>query len=492
MRSVDTKGYRDGEGIALPRMGDDGFEPATFARDFQQFVAGINRLVPPRPSPVRDLLAEHLGCDPGELPVLSEPLESAEHPNLQLALDELTSGSGWHVVGLSLGLRQFGAFSLGALAADRMADWGHPSPRPMPVEYISVPVGPDETLDCAQLALFLGTWHGVRTALMVMAGDERSHLREQLTVEVLAPDRDIAGELLAELRRRRQALNVYRGKTLSFGFTQHGNFRLEFLRIPHVDRSQVVLPDADLDAIEAHTVGIADQVDALRAAGRHIKRGLLLYGPPGTGKTWSVAYLRSRMPDRTTIVLNGDPGMERTLGQAVAVARSLQPAMVVLEDVDLIAHERSRPGWETNPLLFQLLNEMDGLGEDADVVFVLTTNRLELLEPALATRPGRIDQAVEITLPDAECRRRLFELYMRGIPGLDPVIDLAPLVAATGGVSAAFVKELVRRAVMLAAGEASDGEALTVGARHLSNALAALDASRAPVLRTLLGAGEGD
>src|SRR5688572_12792394 len=63
-----------------------------------------------------------------------------------------------------------------------------------------------------------------------------------------------------------------------------------------------------------------------------------------------------------------------------------------------------------NALLFELLNQMDGLAEDADVLFVLTTNRPDVLEPALAARPGRIDQAIEIPLPDAECRRRLLEL----------------------------------------------------------------------------------
>jgi len=89
-------------------------------------------------------LVDHLGRDPDELPVLSEPLESAEHPNVQLALDELAAPAGWRVVGLSLGLRQYCAFSLGALATDRMVDWGFPSPRPMPVEYLNVPIGPDD------------------------------------------------------------------------------------------------------------------------------------------------------------------------------------------------------------------------------------------------------------------------------------------------------------------------------------------------------------
>jgi hypothetical protein len=465
-----------------------GFEPSEFAREFQQFVTGMNRLVPARSSPVRQLLIEHLGRDPDELPVLSERLESAEHPNVQLALDELTSEAGWRVVGLSLGLRQYGAFSLGALATDRMADWGFPSPRPMPVEYVSVPIGPDDSLACAQLALYVGIWRDTPLAVLVMAGDERSHFEARLTLEVLAPDQRVARDLLDELRRRRQALNVYRGQALSFSFTPHGQFRLDFLRMTPIDRSQVVLPEADLAAIEDHTIGITTHAQALRASGRHIKRGLLLYGPPGTGKTWSVTYLRSRMTERTTLVINGGPGIG-ALGQAVALARSLQPSMVVIEDVDLIAHERTMPGHDTNPLLFQLLNEMDGLGEDADVIFVLTTNRVDLLEPALAMRPGRIDQAVEIDLPDEDCRTRLFQLYLRDLPGLDADVDLGPLVAATDGVSAAFIKELTRRAVLLAAVESGNTTtAPAVTANHLTQALAALDAASSPIRRTLLGA----
>jgi ATP-dependent 26S proteasome regulatory subunit len=306
-----------------------------------------------------------------------------------------------------------------------------------------------------------------------------------LTVEVLAAERDTALSFLAHLSERRAVHNVYRGKTLSFTFSQWGEFGLDFIPVPKLDRSQVVLPDADLDAIEQHAIGISEHADALRAAGRHLRRGLLLHGPPGTGKTLSVMYLCNRMPDRTTMVINGGPGIHG-IGQAVAVARAAQPAMVVLEDVDLVAHERTMPGEGTNPLLFQLLNEMDGLAEDCDILFVLTTNRVDLLEPALAMRPGRVDQAVEIKLPDAACRRRLFDLYLEGAERGE--VDVEPLVAATEGVSAAFIKELVRRAVLLAAMDAADGAELTVDTRHLTTALAALNESSGAILRTLLGA----
>jgi AAA+ superfamily predicted ATPase len=99
-------------------------------------------------------------------------------------------------------------------------------------------------------------------------------------------------------------------------------------------------------------------------------------------------------------------------------------------DVDLIAADRGmHPG--QHPLLFRLLNEMDGLAEDADVVFVLTTNRADLLEPAL------------------------FELY-RGSLEVD-TSDLDAVLEWTDGVTAAFLKELLRRAALPAAQRSQDG-----------------------------------
>ena len=69
------------------------------------------------------------------------------------------------------------------------------------------------------------------------------------------------------------------------------------------------------------------------------------------------------------------------------MARALQPSIVVLEDCDLIAEDRSF-GHGPQPLLFEVLDAMDGLDDDADVAFVLTTNRVEALEHALRSGPG--------------------------------------------------------------------------------------------------------
>ena len=209
---------------------------------------------------------------------------------------------------------------------------------------------------------------------------------------------------------------------------------------------------------------------------------MLLYGPPGTGKTHPVRYLTSSLVGTTVLQLTGNA--LHLIAEACSVARALQPAMLVIEDVDLIAEDRGmHPG--QHPLLFQLLNEMDGLAEDADVVFVLTTNRADLLEPALAARPGRIDQAVVLELPDADARRALFELYRGSLPvdvsGLDDVL------ARTEGVTASFLKELLRRAALLAATRTPEAAHLSVSAGDLAAALDELLDTRNAMTRTLLG-----
>ncbi|MBO0812674.1 MAG: ATP-binding protein [Microlunatus sp.] len=162
--------------------------------------------------------------------------------------------------------------------------------------------------------------------------------------------------------------------------------------LPAPAREDVVLPQAVLTRVERHALGVAVHREALLAAGQHLKRGLLLFGPPGTGKTHTTRYLIGQLTRYTRLLLTG--GSLHAIGPVAELARELQPAAVVLEDVDLVAEDRSfGPG--SSPVLFDLLDAMDGAAADADLLIVLTTNRSDLLEPALAARPGRVDVAVE-------------------------------------------------------------------------------------------------
>jgi SpoVK/Ycf46/Vps4 family AAA+-type ATPase len=263
-----------------------------------------------------------------------------------------------------------------------------------------------------------------------------------------------------------------------------GGVALSFGDVPVTTRADVVLPEAVLHRVERHALGVAAHRDALLDAGQHLKRGLLLFGPPGTGKTHTTRYLIGEMSGYTRLLLTGRS--LHAVGSATELARDLQPAVIVLEDVDLVAEDRSYgPG--SSPVLFDLLDAMDGAAPDADLLFVLTTNRSDLLEPALAARPGRVDVAVEIDLPDADARRRLFTLYARSVPTDLSEEDIDQIVERCAGVTASFLKELVRRAVLESLHEHTPLR--TVTARHTAQALDDLLDSTQQVTRSLLGVG---
>ena len=185
------------------------------------------------------------------------------------------------------------------------------------------------------------------------------------------------------------------------------------------------------------------------------------------------------MPGRTTVLLTGR-GLS-LIEPAVAIARELTPATMVLEDVDLVAAERTMPIGTTG-VLSELLNQIEGLDEDADLLFLLTTNRADLIEPALATRPGRVDLALEIPLPDEAARQKLVRLYAQDVP-LDPAGE-RELVVGTVGLTGAFIKELMRQAALRAALEDRSPDSSDAAA-----ALAELLEERSTLTRRLLGQG---
>jgi ATP-dependent 26S proteasome regulatory subunit len=209
-----------------------------------------------------------------------------------------------------------------------------------------------------------------------------------------------------------------------------------------VNRDDVILPRKTLATLDRNVAGFMMAREQLKALQFQARKGLLFYGPPGTGKTYTIHYLASQLPNHTTLLVTAE--QVGFLGEYFSLARFLQPSIMVIEDVDLIARERTRMhGPYEEALLNKLLNEMDGLREDAEVLFILTTNRPDQIEPALVSRPGRIDQAIEFPLPDEEGRAKLTKLYARGLESSEELME--QIVSRTKGVSAAFIKELMRR-----------------------------------------------
>jgi hypothetical protein len=432
---------------------------------------------------VPDLIAGFLGPDREEHSVVTRALPPFEHVNLQTALDawSVRPGRTVEVHGLSLPPHH-GSPSLQQLvAAERM-----PVRLTAPA-LIDLPNGPESTLGCLRLALLLVSEPDRRYVLMISGPGERD---PGLEIEVAGLSVDAAQAVLGELDQLRAELNVYRGHLLDVSLSAGGGVHLGFAAPSGLRREDVVLPEVVLARVERHALGVAAHRDALLAAGQHLKRGLLLYGPPGTGKKHTTRYLLGQMTSYTRLVLTGRALV--AVGPVTEMARALAPAVVVLEDVDLVAEERTM-GPRSNPVLFDLLDAMDGAAGDADLLFLLTTNRADLLESALAARPGRVDVAVEIALPDAPAREQLLALYGRGVPLELTAEDIATAVERTDGTTASFLKELIRRAVLEALHDdpaRPDHSALpAVTGAHLSQALDDLLDSAQGVTRTLLGVG---
>lgn len=427
-------------------------------------------------SPLIKRITDHLGCPLTEIPNVALHLPAFEHVNLQRGVDAYLAANSPDATWFGIaGNRHFNTVidMLAEASASRAYQLGA-------VDYTTVTTGPETSTEAVQLGLVCTVAPDGTPVVLAVQGAQEDRGEDRCHLQLLAADRTTAATVREEIERLTREHDAFRGKVLSFGRSEHRhNQLLTFLPRPELRAEDVVLPDGVLTSIERHVVRSAEQTAALKAHNQHLKRGLLLYGPPGTGKTHTVRYLLSRAPESTVFVLSGI-AMIRFLRATTSLARRLAPSIVVVEDVDLIAQDRSR-SMDGNPVLFELLNEMDGIGSEADVTFVLTTNRVESMEEALTERPGRIDLAVEVPKPDAECRERLLRLYASATTLNLP--NAAEVVAATEGVTASFIKELVRRAVLQQVEEAAEEMTETT----LDKALAELMDERQTLTRSILG-----
>lgn len=418
---------------------------------------------------------DHLGCPPADVAVVTETIPNHRYADWDRALAVVAERDPQaRVVGVCGGDARYHQ-----KLADLVAELDSPLPVGQ-VDYVSVPVGPEQHRRAVGFGMRLFRYRDEAVGILQRAADRRYGV-DVGQLEVICADHALTAALLAELRDLALRHSVLRGQVISLQSTGYGPEAdgITFLERPSVSAEQVILPATALERIVTQVSGIADHAGVLRRHGQHLKRGLLLYGPPGTGKTHTVRHLISRTPGHTVIVLVGESLAYISL--AAALARALAPAIVVLEDCDLVAEDREA-GPSGRPLLFEVLDAMDGLDPDADVTFVLTTNRVEALERALVQRPGRIDLAVEVPLPDLGGRRRLLDLYRFDIAYAEDVLD--DVAARTEGMTASFFKELVRRAVLDAAVRGEDP-----GDEHLLRALDQLLHSQEELTRLFLGAG---
>lgn len=398
-------------------------------------------------------------------------------PNIHIAIRkyaEAHSGTYEMVGHLGYGLRY--------LTTPNMGPSG---PQTAPIQYESVDISTNERMQCPRNGIYLVDCPDGKVAFEVHFWYEGGNSAELM---VLSDAEDKNAKILEEIRELVCQHSIFKGKIISLeGLEQTpdiaGWLKVRFHEFQKVNKEQIILPDDTLELIERNVMSFYKHSEALKKAGKSLKRGILFYGKPGTGKTFTAKYLAQYLEGVTVFLLSGEQLW--LVKEAFQLSRLLAPSLVIMEDVDLIAHTRDETLGQT--ILHQLLNELDGLTKSTEIIFLLTTNRPEVLEPALALRPGRVDQAIKFPLPDASCRKRLVEQYADGL--VLNIKEMDRLVDRTDGASPAFIQELLRKSALIAAEQESFAEnngTLVVADKHLQKALDELLLS-GPLTRTLVG-----
>jgi len=436
-------------------------------------------------------LREHFPAGaPDELTIVEREFPRHMRADLQRAMDDaLADGpSVLHFGGIEQ-RHEHGGFTLARLIVPAP----HDPASTAPPQYEEMDIGEAEPLRCLKTGLWLLEDGGVRFAVLLTPAGHFGHVtgvRIQVATYRDETGANVAREFFAGVEQAVQRSRSYRGKILSLerGEGFHGRSTgLRVHRLRTVAREDVILPERTLELLDRNVLGFARQRTRLAELGLATKKGLLFHGPPGTGKTHTIHYLAHALEGHTTFLVTAEQfGL---LGEYVRLARLLQPSVVVLEDVDLIAQDRATSEGCSPVLLHELLNEMDGLRADAEILFLLTTNRPEALEPALRSRPGRIDQAIEFPYPDDAGRAKLVRLYACGLELADELV--AATVRRTEGVSAAFIKELLRRAAQFRIERSDGAPAADLDQADVDRALEELLVDGGALNRALLGADPG-
>ncbi|MBA2279462.1 ATP-dependent zinc metalloprotease FtsH [Candidatus Saccharibacteria bacterium] len=195
------------------------------------------------------------------------------------------------------------------------------------------------------------------------------------------------------------------------------------------------------------------------SVGARIPKGVLLIGPPGTGKTM-LARAVAGEANTPFFSISGSEFVEMFVGVGASRVRDLfakakknAPCIIFVDEIDAVGRRRgSGMGGghdEREQTLNQILVEMDGFEQGANVIVLAATNRADVLDPALL-RPGRFDRRVNIGLPDRKDREAILKIHFAKKP-LAKNVDLDALAAKSAGSSGADLSNIANEAAIIAA-----------------------------------------
>ena len=261
----------------------------------------------------------------------------------------------------------------------------------------------------------------------------------------------ILGFLAFTLRQMQAGGN----KALSFGKSKAKLLNNQQKRVTFKDVAGVEEPKEELQEI----IEFLKDPQKFQKLGGKIPKGVLMMGPPGTGKTL-LAKAVAGEANVPFFSISGSDFVEMFVGVGASRVRDLfeqgkknAPCIIFIDEIDAVGRHRGAGLGgghdEREQTLNQLLVEMDGFESNDGVILMASTNRPDVLDPALL-RPGRFDRQVVVSYPDVRGREGILKVHTRKIP-LDEGVDVNIIARGTPGFTGADLANLVNEAALIAA-----------------------------------------
>jgi cell division protease FtsH len=244
-------------------------------------------------------------------------------------------------------------------------------------------------------------------------------------------------------------------KVLSFGKNRAKRFLNRQKPITFKDVAGIDEAKADLREI----IDFLNEPQKFQGLGGRIPKGVLIMGPPGTGKTLLARAIAGEA-NVPFFSISGSDFVEMFVGIGASRVRDLfeqgkrhAPCIIFIDEIDAVGRHRGAGIGgghdEREQTLNQLLVEMDGFEPNDEVILIASTNRPDVLDPALL-RPGRFDRRIVVHRPDVKGREGILAVYMRKVP-LGEDVDVSVIARGTSGFTGADLASLVNEAALNAA-----------------------------------------
>ena len=288
------------------------------------------------------------------------------------------------------------------------------------------------------------------TATVIKLESPSSGLGWQILITLL-PFILLMGFLAFTLRQMQAGGN----KALSFGKSKAKLLNNQQKRVTFKDVAGVDEAKEELQEI----IEFLKDPQKFQKLGGKIPKGVLMVGPPGTGKTLLAKAIAGEA-NVPFFSISGSDFVEMFVGVGASRVRDLfeqgkknAPCIIFIDEIDAVGRHRGAGLGgghdEREQTLNQLLVEMDGFESNDGVILVASTNRPDVLDPALL-RPGRFDRRVVVGRPDVRGREGILKVHTRKIP-LDEAVDVNVIARGTPGFTGADLANIVNEAALNAA-----------------------------------------